>query len=275
MLRESRRIANFLPMKQKNLRIAIFFSLATLALPATVWGQDPVPEPELPPSPPSWSLGMDLSFSGASGNDRTLLLISGLKLTHLRTDRFEFEWSGDVRYGRSEGREVARRLRTGVKLDISPQARWSPFIFSTAERDPFRKLDVRASGGAGVKHILWQSDAGSASLSAAGLFSYEAVEPEDGVPAGPSEQVARWSWRLKADRKLAEHVRLEHTSFYQPIWDRLGDYLIEARSGLTVRVSERVGLSLGHQFDRDSTPAQGVLKDDHVVTAGLSLQTRW
>lgn len=258
-------------MKSKSIATVLLAALVALFSPHLAAGQDVEPEPR---KPDSWALVVDLAFSGASGNDRTVLLSSGFQLKHLRTELFEMEWSSAVRYGRSEGREVARNLKSGFKMDIRPAARWSPFVSVTGERDPFRKLDLRSSGGAGVKYVLWKRPSGSTSLSVAGLYSYENFMNTGEVPLD-TRQTARWSWRFKGDQRLSERLRIENTTLYQPIWNRSGEYLLSALTALNVPMSERIALTLSHSYDRDSYPPEGVRKDDHLVKAGLTIRTRW
>jgi hypothetical protein len=226
------------------------------------------------PRPESWAAVVDLAFSGASGNDQTVLLTSDFRLSHLRTERFELEWSGSVRYGRSEGREVARNLKSGLKLDLLPEARWSPFALVTAERDPFRKLDLRSNSGAGVKYSFWRAPKGAASISVAALHSYEDFISTATDPLDP-RQSARWSWRFKGERELGPRVRIENVSFYQPVWNRSAEYQLTMESALRVPMSDRIALSLVHAYDRDSMAPEGVKRDNHLLKAGLTIETRW
>src|SRR5690625_2561308 len=66
----------------------------------------------------TWPAIVDLPFAGASGNDQTTLLTTGASIAPLRTGAFDRELTGNVRYGRSEGREVPSSLKTGLKMDI-------------------------------------------------------------------------------------------------------------------------------------------------------------
>jgi putative salt-induced outer membrane protein YdiY len=253
---------------QKLLAVAVPLALA--GTPALAAGQGPSPAAK----PDSWSAVVDLAFSGASGTDQTVLLTTGFKVAHLRTERFEMELSGSVRYGRSEGREVARNLKSGFKLDVLPAAQWSPFISITGERDPFRKLDMRSNSGAGIKYSFWRAPQGEASLSAAVLHSYEnfVYSAEDPLPTRHS---ARWSWRFKGNRMLGERVRIENTSLYQPVWDHSSEYLLDMNTSIRVPMTTRIAVGLTHSFERDSRPPEGVRKDDHLVKAGLTIETRW
>lgn len=223
------------------------------------------------PDPKRWEARIDFGLTAASGNQELTVLTSGVQLTHLRTESMEFELTGQARYGRSEGEEVARNLRGGIRVDLQPKAVWSPFLFVTAERDPFRRLDLRANGGAGVKRVLVNTAQSNLSISMAALYSHQQLRAEPGLPPEPREDMARWSWRLKGAHELQSGVRLEGIVFYQPIWDRAADYLLDADAAVRVRLSQRLGLNVTYSYNRDSTPPTDVRPDDHLLQVGLSV----
>lgn len=242
--------------------IALFF-------PSTAAARQAGAQPE--PAAKRWEARVDFGLTAASGNQELTVLTSGVRLTHLRTESMEFELTGQARYGRSEGTEVARNVRGGLRVDLQPQAVWSPFLFMTAERDPFRRLDLRANGGAGVKRVLTNTGQSNLSLSVAALYSHQQLRSEPDLPAEPREQMARWSWRLKGRHDLESGVRLEGVVFYQPVWDRAADYLLDADAAVRVRLSERLGLNVTYTYNRDSTPPTDVRPDDHLLQVGFSV----
>jgi hypothetical protein len=226
-----------------------------------------------PPTEPSrWRAVVDLLFSGASGNQDLVVLTSGARVTHLEKQRFEMEVSGQARYGRSEGKEVARNLRGGWKLDLSPQALWSPFVFGTVEHDPFRKLNVRASGGGGVKYSIVDRADAQLSISGAGLYSYEDVRVALDSAVDQFRQTGRSSWRVKGSRSFAGGVSLEQVAFYQPRFADVGDYLMTSESSLRAKLTSALSFKALYSFERDSTPPEDVRADDHRFEAGISVQ---
>jgi len=236
-------------------------------------GQEP--ERAAAAAEPRWNATVDLAFSGSGGNQRIVVFDTGFRVAHLRTDLFELEWTGRSRYGRSDDREVARNMRGGMKFDLYPTAEWSPFVFTTAERDPFRQLAVRASGGMGMKRTLWRAEVGAASISLAALYSYEDYDGP-GTALDPAfQQNGRMSWRFRGQRRFSSDLQMEHTFFYQPIWDRPADYLADTQTALRVRLGEGASITVSHNFERDATPRPGVRRDDHLVKAGVTFQTRW
>lgn len=245
--------------------------ILTLALAAGgAAGQETAPGPG--DAADRWRLALDLAFTATSGNSRVSILTSGVQLTHLETDRYEMEVSGKVRYGRSEGEETERSAQAGLKVDLQPRADWSPFVFLTVEHEPFRRLEVRGYSGGGLKRTLWRSDAGKLSVSGAAVYSMEQLQAVDQAPADPVRREVRSSWRIKGARIFSESARVENTTFYQPMWDRPDDYLIEAQTSVTVQLTRRLGLRLSHLYERDSTPPTGVRRNDQVTTIGFAVE---
>jgi putative salt-induced outer membrane protein YdiY len=219
-----------------------------------------------------WDFTLDLGFNGSRGNTRLTVLTSGFRVKHLQTDLFELELGGALRYGESEGHVVARNLKGSFTADYRPQDRWSPFVYTLAERDAFRKLDVRTDAGAGVKYTITQSDLGELSISAAALHNREVFTEPFNAAGARSRADARWSVRARGSRKLGDVLRVDHTTFYKPVWDDGGDYDVDMISSLNVRVSERVGFKFSHSFRRDSTPPSGITKNDQLFQAGITVE---
>ncbi len=227
-----------------------------------------------PAAPDPWAAEISLSLNSAAGNEQLTVLTTELGITHLQTEKYEISFKGRYRYGRSDGEIVARNIRGSLNLDLFPSAGWSPFIFTTVEQDPFRKLDVRADGGAGIKRTFYQSDWDEVSLSGAVLYSYEQLEVtepgEDGL-----DRTARWSWRARARHQFREGTRLEQVFFYQPAWDRANDYLIEAQTAGRLALTSKLAVTGNVLYQRDSTPAPDVEPDDLSISIGLSLAATW
>ncbi len=247
------------------------------AVPAPAEAGQPAAEAqEAEPPPDSWRFTLDFAMSAASGNENLTVLTSALKIVHLVTDDYELEFGSDIRYGRSEGEEVARNLRAQLKFDFQPESEFSPFVFASGERDPFRKLDLRANAGAGARYRLWRASEGQElSLSLAALYSYE-NHRLTGAPAdagiAPFAQEARTSWRLKLLKLTGDGVQVENATFYQPRWNHYADYRLESASAVRMLVTDWIALSFGYAYQRDTTPLPDVRRDDHLMRAGVTLQ---
>jgi hypothetical protein len=101
-----------------------------------------------------WDLTAELSYTDQSGNSELRLFTGGFRARHLDRDRFRLDLSVESRYGRSGGDVVARRNEGSLAFDLHPRNRWTPFVFTSAQQDPIRRLDLRLSSGFGAKYTL-------------------------------------------------------------------------------------------------------------------------
>ena len=233
--------------------------------PAAAAAQEPADE--------RWGLDFGLALNASGGNDDLTVFTSNLGVTHLQKADFLLGFDGAVRYGRSDGRDVAQNTRAALNFDFRPEAAWSPFLFASAENDPFRKLDLRFNGGAGAKRTFWRDGWSEVSLSGAALYDHERLDLEP--PADGLTRTARWSWRLRGRRELSDRTRLEQVVFYRPEWRHANDYLLESVSTIRLGITRHLAFNLAFLYERDSTPAPDVEPDDWALTTGVSLATRW
>ncbi|MEX2583171.1 MAG: DUF481 domain-containing protein [Gemmatimonadota bacterium] len=227
--------------------------------------------------PERWDAQAEFSFTDQSGNSTIRVLTGGLNASHLQEDRFRLDAGVESRYGRSEGELVALSHQGTFAFDFRPTSTWSPFLFTDAERDQFKRLDLRLSTGAGAKYTFRRSEEGNreTSLSLAVLHAYERIGPQEQsaevpVPGGTvSSHRARWSLRARTSHELRDGVTFRHTTFYQPLWDDVANYLLRSDTGAQILLTERLALSVNYQLKRDARPPQGVEPDDRLFKTGL------
>lgn len=230
--------------------------------------------PEEPEEPESWNAEAGLSLNSSGGNEDLTVFTTNAAISHLQTDIFELGLSARFRYGRSEGEKVAENIRSEMNFDLWPQARWSPFLFATVEKDPFKRLDARLNGGAGAKRTFLQDGWTEVSVSGAALYSYENLAVHDSLGTGIS-QTARWSWRVRGRKEFGSSSRLEQTVFYQPAWNEFSDYQLESITSARFALSDQLAITTTLLYQRDSTPAPDVKPDDYSIAVGLSMSTQW
>lgn len=242
--------------------------LALFALPVRLGAQQ---APEPPPKADRWKVSAELSYTDQSGNKVLRLLTGGLNISHLEKDRFKLESSLQSRYGKSDGEVVARNHYGSLIFDLHPNDPWSPFLYANAERDPFKRLDLRLSSGAGAKYTPYRADKGGGelSLSLALLHSYEDLRPSDREPFPDSRNRARWSLRFRGGEEIRSGINVQQTSFFQPTWGEMADYLLRSQTGMKVLLTERLALSVEYQLNRNSRPPVGVEPEDRLFKTGL------
>lgn len=256
--------------------VAAVVLLSVLAVPRAAAAQsgpsaDPVADDSAPTEKVDrWAAAAELSMTAASGNQEMTVVATSFTLRHLRQELFDFQLKLQARYGSSRGEQVVENYQGTFNFDIGPRHRWSPFIYSTAEHDPFKRLDIRVNSGAGAKYRLYRTeDRGEASLSLAMLHSYEALSSGT---ATPTKNTARWSVRLTGTRKLRDGVTLSSEALYEPVVDDVGDYLLTFDAGLKVLVTQHIALSVTHEYNQDTTPAEGVGEIDRLLKAGIIIE---
>ncbi len=222
------------------------------------------------PQPNRWAAAIDLGFTSSSGNTEMTSLNTGFRVRHLQTSRFRLEWSSNLRYGESGGEVVARHLQTSLNFDLGPEARLAPFISSSAERDRFRRLDLRSKTGAGVRYGFHKGERGQASLRLAALYSHERFDPR---AERASRSDGTWSLILDGNQRLGSNVRVTSTSTFDPVMGDLADYNLEVRSALSTRMTSNLALTLGHNYTYDSTPVADVRPADQRFQAGLTVES--
>ena len=231
-------------------------------------GAAPVTAPHAQAQEPEdrWAAAVDLGFASSSGNSSLLSLTSGFRVRHLQTRSFKLEWSATFRYGESQGTVVARNLQSKLDFDVGPTASVAPFLFASAEHDPFRKLDLRAKTGSGVKYTFYRAPPGEASVRVAAQYSHEnlASVPDPRTDGG-------WSMEFKGARTLGNALRVENASTWDPVFDDFGNYTLDVRSKVSSRISRRLALTLTHAYNYDSTPAPNVGRTDQRFQAGLTI----
>jgi hypothetical protein len=218
-----------------------------------------------------WKVSAEMSYTDQTGNRVLRLLTGGLKLAHRDRSRYELDGRLESRYGKSNGDVVARNHYASLALDLRPEETWSPFLFFNAERDEFKRLNLRFSGGAGAQYRLYANprQKSDASISLALLYSLEDLRPSEAQPVTPNRSTARWSVRAKGNQAVGQGITLQHSSFYQPVWDEMADYLLRSETGAKVLLTKRLALSVGYQLSRNNRPPEGVQPDDRLLKTGF------
>lgn len=223
------------------------------------------------PAPKRWDVTVDAGVNSSKGNTSLTVLSTGVGIKHLITDEFRLEWNGAVRYGESEGAVVARNLRSQISVDLNPEAAVSPFFYADLERDPFRRMRLRSDGGAGAKYTLWRRGSEELSISMAGLYSRQDFFPVADGELTPSRTDARFSGRLRVRRNLGD-ARIEHTSFYRPVYNHLDDYTYDATTRLSTKLNDYVSFAVTYLYKHNTTPPEGVGREDQSFQAGVTVQ---
>ncbi len=220
-----------------------------------------------------WDGSAELSYTDQSAERSIRLLTAGFSISHLLTERYELSASTETRYGRADDEVIARNHHATLAFDFQPRETLSPFVFAEVERDRPRRLNLRASGGAGAKYTLFRGPAETdeASVSLALLSSYQNFGEADDEPARADRVRARWSLRARGSRELRPGLSVRQLSLVQPVWDDASNYLLRSESGLKMLLMEKAALSVVYQLTRNSEPPLGVEANERILKTGLIL----
>ncbi len=184
-----------------------------------------------------------------------------------------FEYSVFARWLYSKADSVVsnREYFGGVKFDYKPYQSFSPFVMFTLFKNQYKGIDLRFSSLAGLKWLIYRSDACNYSLSAAAVYETEKYIP-DAVKTG--NEILRASIRPKFSQKIGKHATIENITFYKVNVKDSKDYIIESNSKFTTQISENFSLDLSYDISFTNIPPQitsnqQIEKLDQTMTASL------
>lgn len=164
---------------------------------------------------------------------------------------------GGERFASNLFGHLRRRQRWFGRLDAEG--------FLQADSDSFRRLELRALAGAGLR-LHWTGERASAALGSALMAENERLKD------GGQTQAARWSSYFTLEWKALPNLTISQTTFIQP---RLGD-LKDARTlheaALTARVSDRLRLPISLRVSHDTRPPANVKKTDVQLKTALNVR---
>jgi hypothetical protein len=227
------------------------------------------PPPAKPPVPKRdrWKISTEFGLTDQSGNRAFRLFSGGLTIGHLQREAFRLDASARTRYGRSQGVVVSRNHFGSLAFDLHPNHNWSPSFSVDAERDPFKRLAVRVSSGAGVKYVVYKAPRGGddATISTALRASLRRLTevPSDTIPR--DQVLARWSVQGKGRTSLTSHSTLTFDTHFQPSLNEASDYLLRSVVGIRARMMSKMALSVIYEFERTSMPPRGVEPENRIL----------
>lgn len=221
-----------------------------------------------PPRRP-WRLGTEVAFTDISGNRQLQLFQSTVTVTRQVPEKFNLDLKLEGRYGESNHQEAAKSAAARIRFDWTPRALVSPFLGLDAEYDRIRKIDLRLSGGTGINLNFSYRDPTRLTVALGVIEEYV----DYAAPTSPgSTGDTRLHARIALLHTLRSGVQAELNLKYQPSTARPWDYLVKADGALRVALTTKLGWRTSYTWNRDSTPASGVGKDDRTLTTGLLIQ---
>jgi len=218
-----------------------------------------------------WRFSTSLAIQDISGNKQLRILQSTIRVERQTPDRLILAFKLEGGYGKSGGEEKERRLSSSLRFDWTPRALVSPFVGVDWDYNRILRINARVSGGAGANVNLSTRDSVRVTL-AIGVVEEYLNTAARGTSPGSITEDTRFHLRLSLARTLPSGVQAEFNVKYQPVVDRLADYLLRADGTLRMALTTRLRWETTYRWWRNSSPAQSVQKDDRALITGLAVQ---
>jgi hypothetical protein len=218
---------------------------------------------------------IEASLDWRTGNTRLLSVHGEMALFYSRWPHLVFV-SAAAAYAR-EGAEdetyIHRffehlRYRIGVIEWLGLEA------FGQHDYNRFRRLEVRALGGAGLRFSFdLFDDTFFVAWGASYMYEYAEAGRGDHPDSGTVEHNHRFNNYLSLVLAPLERVTVDSTLYVQPRFDDFSDLLLLSESGLHVDVLSWLNIRISYTFFLDTRPFHGVHDHDSTLktTVGVSL----
>ena len=131
------------------------------------------------------------------------------------------------------------------------------------DHDRIAALNYRIAPGVGLGYQWVETSDFNLSTEAGVSFVHE-----DYIPDGTDDRIAlRLAYHV--DKKLNDKVSVFHNLEWLPAFEDPGDYNLNADAGIRAKMTNNMFSELKFQYQRDSTPAPGALKNDTRFILGV------
>lgn len=229
-----------------------------------------------------WDTQLGFAASFYTGNVESFNVRTDSQITR-KDSIIESKLFGKIIYSETDKKRNNEEYSSGIQFDYKPYNKLTPFILFTTYRNQFKKYDLRLSGLAGAKWVIYKNlDSlkkiqSEYSISVAFVYDHEKytaqfdTEGTDITPA--NKQKLRLSVRPKIKQRITENIYLQNTTFYQPNFKNFDDYFIDSETSITTKLHKRVDLGLSYEFHYISKPVnEDVENTDQTILAKLTIK---
>ncbi len=220
-----------------------------------------------------WKSAVTIGSSYYKGNVNNLDLRGEFNVT--RKDKMlETSLFGKAIYGKAEKVKNNEEYLGGLKFDLFPQSRLSPFLAGSYFENKFKGYEYQVSGLLGAKWVFFRDSAtfdgkkmlsSDFSISAAGQYDYEKYAGKDST-----KQKVRVSIRPKFKQRIGQYAYFEHITFVKLNVEKTDDYSIETSTSITVQLIKYLNLKVSHEYDYvNIPPLSTVKKEDHAFITSI------
>jgi len=218
------------------------------------------------PPPPDWTIETEVGASIFFGATDQTTVATELGMNR-ESQLFELQSDLSFLYGETTDDEGVssvnkRSWELAANLDYRGFSWVNPYVFGSALSSLEKRIHRRHKGGTGVKLTALDTEVSRLDFAAAILVE-QTVSSEEGN--GSEEWLGRWTGAVKYRRSFSEERAVFEAGVdYNPKFQELNNFTVEASSSLAFRLSEIVSLKLSVQdnFDNQAKSRGAISNND-------------
>jgi len=222
------------------------------------------------PPPKEWTGSVLFATALARGNTETFDLGLRINATLRRDDEKDddrFTFDAAYNYGTTGTGNDADNTTDNWMALLKYDRFWTEKLYGYAqmkvEHDLIAELNYRLSPGIGIGYQWIEQPNMNFSTEAGVSYVYEDYS------SGGEDSFAAMRFAYHFDRQLAENAKLFHNLEYVGAFEDPGNYNLNGDVGLRTDLTKTFFAEFRFEYKRDSTPAEGALKNDMRYVAGL------
>lgn len=183
-----------------------------------------------------------------------------------------FEWAASLKgiYDRLDTVVSNREFSGSLKFDYVPYHRISPFLMFSFFSNQYKGIDMRLSGLAGAKYLIYHSPKADYSISAAAVYDNEQYIPSANKA---NTDFMRISIRPKFSQKLGDKFTLEDVTFFKINAKNSSDYIIDSTTKLSTQMTKKLYIEFDYTYGYvNQTPDVKILKTDQSFITAIVLK---
>ncbi len=229
-------------------------------------------------NPPAqeWSGALIANFAVARGNTNRFVVGAEANASLRRDDEANNDrttFGGGYNFGESGGGASGTPKTTDTdnwnafgKHDRFWTDQWYGYANLRIEHDRIAQLNYRITPGVGIGYQWIETPKVNFRTEAGLSYIHEEFDPDGSADAIAARLAYRYS------NKLSDTVMFFHTLEYLPAFENPGDYILNTDVGLRANLTDNFFSQFKILYKRDSTPAEGSLKNDLLYTIGVGWQ---
>ena len=178
---------------------------------------------------------------------------------------------GQGEYGWNKGEEYSNNALVHFRYIKDLKYFLKPEFFAQLNYNKSRQLDFRSLVGGGLRISLISDTRHTFTLGSAYMYEFEKLDlPENSNHLDKSYN-HRWSNYVSYSNSITDYTRLSIVIYAQPRFDKFNDLRILSENHFSVKLTNKLSLSLVFSIRYDSEPPDDVKDLDTNTKMGISI----